>query len=121
MSLFPWTRAYRAKKFAHQSDFGRRFGWIIERDGIPIGELEYIRWDSNMQFWHEYSVFWHSEADACIEAEPDGWDLQKIILRNKRYPDVAISHFLISAQAKGVVSVRGAFVPIERFEIDQAL
>lgn len=96
MSLFPWTRAYRAKKFAHQSDFGRRFGWIIERDGIPIGELEYIRWDSNMQFWHEYSVLWHSEADGCIEEEPDAWDLQKIILRNKRYPDVAISHFLIT-------------------------
>ena len=119
MSMFPWTCAYRAKKLARQSDFGRRYGWIIERDGIPIGELDYIRWDSYMQFWHEYSVVWHSEADGCIEAEPDAWIWQKIILRNKRYPDVAISDFLTAPRAKGIVSIRSAFVPIERFGIDE--
>jgi hypothetical protein len=49
----------RAKKLARETDFGRRYGWFIERDGERIGELDYIRWDSLAQFWHEYSIVWH--------------------------------------------------------------
>ena len=116
MSLFPWTRAYRAKKLAQESDFGRRYGWFIERKGDRIGELEYIRWDSLGQFWHEYSVVWHSEAESCIETDPDAWMQRNVTLRSRRYPDIVIVEFLTAPRTKGVIAVRFASVPVERFE-----
>jgi hypothetical protein len=118
MAIFPWTRAYRAKKLARETDFGRRYGWFIERDGERIGELDYIRWDSLAQFWHEYSIIWHKEAESSIETDPDAWIERKIVLRSRRYPDVLISGFLTAARTKGVIAVRFASVPIERFEKD---
>jgi hypothetical protein len=121
MSLIPWTRAYRAKKLAHESDFGRRYGWFIERDGNQIGELDYIRWDSLGQFWHEYSVVWHSDAESWIEADPDAWIQRKVTLRNKRYPDIVVSEFLIAPRAKGIIVVRFASEPLERFEKDETI
>ena len=121
MSLLPWTRAYRAKKLARETDFGRRYGWFIERQGERVGELAYIRWDSLAQFWHEYSVVWHNEPEGSIEADPEAWIERKIVLRSKRYPDVLISEFLTAPRAKGVVAVRFASVPVERFEKDDTV
>ena len=118
MSLFPWTRAYRAKKLARESDFGRRYGWFIEREGERIGELDYIRWDSLAQFWHEYSVVWHNEAESSFETDPDAWIERKIVLRSRRYPDVLIPEFLTAPRTKGVIAVRFASVPVERFVKD---
>jgi len=121
MSLLPWTRAYRAKKLARETDFGRRYGWFIERQGERVGELDYVRWDSLAQFWHEYSVTWHSEAERGIEPDPDAWIERKIVLRNKRYLDVLISEFLTAPRAKGIIAIRFASVPIERFEKDDTV
>ena len=114
-SLLPWTRAYKARKLAEESDFGRRYGWFIEMHGERIGELEYIRWDSYLQFWHEYFVTWYKETDSCIEADPDAWCEKKVVLRNKKFQDVLISDFITAPRVKGVIAVRAAFVPVERF------
>jgi len=119
LPIFPFTRAYRAKKLAEETDFGRRYGWFIEIQGEKVGELSYIRWDSSAQFWHEYSVVWHNEMESRIESDPDAWVQKNVTLRNKRYTDVAISGFLVAPRSKGIISLRSASVPIERFEKDE--
>ena len=119
--MIPWTRAYRAKKRALASDCGRRFGWFIEKDEKRVGELEYIRWDSVAQFWHEYSVVWCDADESCIEGNPDAWIERKLVLRNRRYPDVLVSEFLMSPRSNGVLAIRFASVPMERFEKDETV
>lgn len=120
MSLFPWTRAYRAKKLARESDFGRRFGWFVEKDGERIGQLDYLRWDSNAQFWHEYRLTWRRLEDAVFG--PDAWIAAKLVLRNRRYTDIAIDSFLTSPErGNGVIAVRFASVPVKRFEKDDTV
>jgi hypothetical protein len=119
MALCPWTRAYRAKKLARESDFGRRFGWFIEKAGKQIGELDYLRWDSDAQLWHEYRLSWRRTEDAVVD--PDAWIAAKLVLRNRRYTDVVIDTFLTSPERDRVIAVRFASVPVERFEKDDAV
>ena len=114
MSLLPWTRAYCAKKLAQQTDFGRRFGWFVERDGEKMGQLEYIRRDLLAQFWHEYRLTWSKLEESVIG--PQAWIAAKLVLRNRRYTDVVIDSFLTSPERDGgVIGVRFAYVTIERF------
>lgn len=96
-----------------ESDFGRKFGWFIERNGEVIGELDYVRWDSWSQFWHEYRVTWRRPENAIIG--PDAWISEKLVLRNRRYTDVVVASFLTGAPREGgVIPVRGASVSAER-------
>jgi hypothetical protein len=94
---------------AEDSDFGRRYGWFVEREGIPTGELDYIRWDSSSQFWHEYRLTWFDPANAIVGT--DAWIAAKLTLRNRRYLEVVIDGFLTSPEhSPGVIAVRGAHV-----------
>lgn len=97
------------------SDFERRFGWFIERRGECIGELEYARWDANSQFWHEYRVSWRRpEGDAARIID---WAESGIELRNRKFSDVVVRKFFsASSSTEEIVSIRGAFVPVERFQ-----
>ncbi|MCW0219258.1 MAG: hypothetical protein OJI67_13110 [Prosthecobacter sp.] len=102
------------------SDYGRIFGWFIERGGERVGELEYIRWDDTSQFWHDYKVLWRNPEDARVH--PNDWICdQKIILRNRRYLDVVEGSFLVGS-ARGdnndILPIRGAYVPKERLRAD---
>lgn len=100
-------------KVADDSDFGRRHGWFIERDGVKIGELEYLQWDHITQFWHDYRLSWYNPADAV--AGPNAWISEKLVLRNRRYQDVVVDSFLTSPEREdGVICVRDAYVPEER-------
>jgi hypothetical protein len=120
MALFPWTRAYRAKKRAQETDFGRSFGWFIERDGECIGELDYVRWDANAQFWHEYRLTWRKREEAIVG--PEAWSAARLVLRSRRYRDVTIESFLTSPErADGIIGVRFAYVPLERIEKDDTI
>ncbi len=122
-ALFAWkpelrlltARGRRARREELESDHGRRYGWFVERGTTRIAELDYIRWDSYGQFWHEYAV-----RNLKIEPLPetdDDWLRQKIVLRNRRYPDVVVSEFLTSLKANGrIIAIRFARVPLERFE-----
>jgi len=103
----------RKRRVAQEPDFGRRFGWFIERDGERIGELDYIRWDSAAQFWHEYRLTWRRPEDAVVG--PDAWIAAKLVLRSRHYTDVVIDTFLTSSERDvGVIAVRGAYVPEEK-------
>jgi hypothetical protein len=102
---------------ASETNFGRTYGWFIDKDGKKIGELNYIHWDSDGQFWHDYSVTWETGKE--IKADPDEWMREKLVLRSRKYPDVVTSDFLTSHKPDKTVSVRFASVPIERFEQDK--
>lgn len=102
----------RRRRIAEESDFGRRFGWFIEREGERIGELEYIRWNDVTQFWHEYRLSWRRPEDAVVG--PDAWIEAKLVLRNRRCTDTIVHSFLTSPERDGVIGVRGAYVPEER-------
>jgi len=102
----------RKRRAAEESDFWRRFGWFIERDGERIGELDYMRWDSQAQFWHEYRVTWRRPEDAVVDQ--DAWIAAKLVLRSRRYKDVVVDSFLTSPEHDGgVIAIRGAHVPEE--------
>lgn len=104
----------RKRRAAEESDYGRRFGWFIERDGERIGELDYVRWDWDAQFWHEYRLTWRKPEDAVVGS--DAWLEAKLVLRNRRYIDVVIETFVTSTEREaGVIAVRGACVSEERF------
>jgi len=106
-------------KAAQESDFGRRFGWFIERSGQTIGELEYLRWDSVAQFWHEYRLIWRKPEDAVVG--PDAWASAHLVLRNRHYTNVVVDSFLTSPErADGVIAIRGAHVPEDTFHDDEA-
>jgi len=110
-------RVRRSLKAARASDWGRTYGWFVERNQIRIGELDYVRWDSDSQFWHEY----HSKniGNEILPSDPDEWIEQNLTLRNRRFPDVVITVFLTSFrtfQTDGIIRVRFASVPEERFE-----
>ena len=95
------------------SDFGRRYGWYIEREGVTIGELEYVRWDSHMQFWHDYQLRWYHPSNAV--SGPNEWSQSKLSLRNRRYADVVIDQFLTAEVRKnGEIPIRFAYVTEEQ-------
>ena len=99
-----------------ESDFGRRFGWLIERDGVRVGELEYLRWDENSQFWHEYRVFWRQLEGDTTRIED--WAESGFELRNRRFTDVIVREYLSAPGGdEGVVAIRGVYVPDEYFRV----
>jgi len=86
-----------------------------------MGELDYIRWDSLAQFWHEYSVKWQNNADDRVSADPEAWLNSKVALRNRHYTDVLIEGSMAAPRAKGVIALRFASVPLERFKRDETV
>ncbi len=112
--MFKLPAIFKRKNPAvEESDFGRRFGWFIEKNGIRVGELEYVRWGSAAQCWHEYRVTWRTPEDAVVG--PDAWISAKLVLRNRRYTDVVVESFLTAPEREGgVIPVRGACVSEER-------
>ncbi len=120
VAMFKFPTIFKRKnKAAQDSDFGRRFGWFIERDGRTIGELEYLRWDSFAQFWHEYRLTWRTPTDEVVG--PDAWISSGLVLRNRRYTDVVVSSFLTGQQQQpDIIRVRGASVPEDLIHDDEA-
>ena len=112
------ARRHVANFLEYECDFGRKFGWFIEKTGERVGELDYLRWDSLSQFWHEYRVTWCRPEDAVIG--PDAWRAEKLVLRNRRYTDILVESFLTAPLREGdVIPVRNAFVPVERIRRDE--
>jgi hypothetical protein len=119
MLWFKRSKKSLAKQRCRDSDHGRRFGWFVERDNTCIAELEYVRWDSASQFWHEYLVKWVVPPEQRTKPDPDEWILQKLVLRNRRFSDVVIAQFLTAHRDQDIVMVRFASVSLERFVQEQ--
>jgi hypothetical protein len=117
--LFDIFRRKTPSQAVRDSDFGRRFGWYIERGGQRIGELDYLRWDSWSQFWHDYHLTWRRPEDAV--SGPEAWITAGLVLRSRRYADVVISSFLTAPQKEpDIIKVRSASVPQDRIDDDEA-
>ena len=113
MPRLNWSLFQRKQRESEASDFGRRFGWFIERDGVRLGELDYLRWDSASQFWHTYRLIWRMPEDAVTGS--DAWIAAGLVLRNRRYTDIVVHSFAVSPEREnGVITIRGAHVPEER-------
>ncbi|WP_395732857.1 hypothetical protein [Prosthecobacter sp.] len=107
----------KKSKAFRESNYGCMYGWFIERDGQRIGELDYLRWDISSQFWFDYRVTWRSPEDAVNGGS--AWLDAKLVLRNRRYTDVIVDLFLASSEKPGgVIAIRSAYVPEERFLAD---
>lgn len=110
-----WSFTPEWKQEARGSDFGRRYGWTIEVDGKPVGQLAYVRWNVDSQFWHEYRMQLESNEWEALRSDADAWAAPRVALRNKRFHDVVITEFLVSPRPDGIVMVRLASVPVDRF------
>ena len=55
------------------TDFGRRYGWWLYLGEQRVADLNFVRWDSDAQFWHEYRLFAFHPAFAEIGLDPNRW------------------------------------------------
>jgi hypothetical protein len=111
--IWPFTK--RWKQEAAESDYGRRYGWTVEVDEIPIGQLSYVRWDDNAQFWHEYRLELDGNNYHELRTDANLWCKSNIALRNNRFRDIVIKEFLATPKPDKTIMVRFASVPLERF------
>ena len=103
----------RGKQVAENSDYGRKYGWFIEKNGEKVGDLDYVRWCEDTQFWHEYGVTWATELKGTDT--PEGWVSLGLTLRNRTFTDVVIHSFMTApATDSSRVFIRGASVDLER-------
>lgn len=120
MFLFSYFSRRKARaRHEKESDYGRRYGWFVEQQGERIGELEYVRWDSDSQFWHEYRVTWSKKEAASIEKNPDAWIESALSLRNRKFQEVVVSTFLTAPRDGNLIVVRNACVPSEQFAVHE--
>lgn len=86
----------------------------MEKDGAVVGELEYVRWVGETQFWHEYRLSWRDRSST--PKTPDDWIELKLVLRNRHFRDVVVDSFLVTHfPDPNLISIRGAAVPEEKF------
>ncbi len=99
-----------------RTDHGRVFGWWLRLRGKPIAELNFRRWDSDAQFWHEYFVVPFSAEFAEVGFDADRW-AQKDISVESRYAVGYIQEgVLMAPRENSIVSIRALSLPKEVFE-----
>lgn len=114
--LFPKkSRAEILRERYRQMDFGRVFGWWLCLDGLRVAELNYRRWDSHSQFWHEYYLVPFSEKFDELGTDPDRWCRPDVSAESRYVSGYASSGLLMSPRGDGVVALRGLYVPEEEF------
>jgi hypothetical protein len=79
-----WAR--RSLKIYH-SDFGRNFGWFVERRGKRVAALVDPVWDVNNQFWHIYRLVALSDSpDELAELlTREFWDDPGLVFENREF------------------------------------
>jgi hypothetical protein len=110
--MWNWTRKHRQEKQETETDFGRRYGWILLHEGRPVAELGYVRWDEATQFWHSYAVRW-LESGSLSSIPSEKWQESGFVLRNKKYPQIEFSDYMVALANDGTVLLRGPYVPGE--------
>lgn len=112
----PFAIFKRQPELTPDSDYGRRYGWFIERDGVPIGELDYLGWDRDSDFSPDYRLSWFNPDDAVIG--PEAWLAAKLTLRSRRYLEIVIDGFLPSPEfGESVIRVLWAHVSIRNVRL----
>jgi hypothetical protein len=99
-----------ARKKANQSDFGRRYGWLLLYQGRCVAELEYINLED--QFWHKYRIKWAEMSDlASIACE--NWQEFGIRIRSMKYPEIEFQNYMATSSVDGNILLRGVYVPMD--------
>jgi hypothetical protein len=93
-----------------ETDFGRRYGWIVLHEGKPVAELEYVCWDEMSQFWHRYNVRW-LEPCRLSNIPYQEWPEIGLTLRNKKHCQVEFRGYLTAIADDGTILLRGPYVP----------
>lgn len=111
--FFPNKSQAESARALEASDFGRKHGWFIEKNGGTVGSLDYIRWDEVTQFWHEYRLTWSAGFKAPNSSEE--WINQRLVLRNRFYKNVVVTTFMTAlVPGKATILIRGASVAVEQ-------
>lgn len=108
--MLNWTRKHQEKKQEAETDFGRRYGWILLYEDRPVAELDYVRWDEASQFWHSYAVRW-LESGSFSGVPFEKWQESGFVLRSKKYHQIEFKDYLSALANDGTVLLRGPHVP----------
>ena len=79
-----------------ESDYGRNYGWYVERNGRRIAALTDPVWDCESQFWFRYRVVPLSDdpADLAFLRSDACWNASgEAIYRNREFGEIACSAF----------------------------
>lgn len=98
-----------------ESDLGRRYGWWLCLNGKRIADLNYLRWDSDSQFWHEYRLVAFSPDFADVALDPNRWCLEDISLESRYAEGYRTAGILVAPRAEGVVAIRSVHIPRQTF------
>jgi hypothetical protein len=102
----------------YRSDFGREYGWFVERQGNRVAELIDPVWDMHSQFWHDYVLVPLTQEPAKL-AEPDSrdfWDRDGLIYEHRKYGN-RVTHVLANlwpdrSDGKKIIHIRGLYLPV---------
>lgn len=97
------------------TDFGRRYGWWLCLREQRIADLNYWRWDSDGQFWHEYRLFAFHPAFEEIGFNPSRWCELDVSLESRYAVGFRESGILMAHRGDGLVSIRSAHIPEDVF------
>lgn len=104
-----WRREYE------QTDFGRRYGWWLCIGTSRVAELNYVRWDSWSQFWHEYRLFpFHPDFDR-VGVNPERWAQPDVSLESRYAVGFRQSGILMGVRGPDLVAVRSVCIPEDIF------
>ena len=114
------SRAEAIERFARQQylqmDFGRVFGWWLCIDGLRVAELNYRRWYSYSQFWHEYDLVPSSEKFSEIGTDPERWAFPDVSAESRyAHGYIHAGGLLMSPRGEGIVALRCLLIPEDEF------
>jgi hypothetical protein len=98
-----------------QTDFGRRYGWWLCLRGQRIADLNYWRWDSVGQFWHEYHLFVFDSIFQEIGLDPDRWCQPDVSVESRYANGFRESGVLMGHRGDNLVSIRSVHIPEDVF------
>lgn len=98
-----------------ETDFGRRYGWWLCLDGKRVAALNYLRWDGDSQFWHEYRLVALSPDFAGIGLDPNRWCKRDIYLESRYAEEYRETGILMAPRAEDVVAIRSTHIPRQIF------
>ena len=89
-----------------ESNYGREFGWLIELDGVVLGELVDPKFED--MFWTSYQVILKKEKNRMIVFDPT----QLFVFRNKVLLETVDSAFTAIGTSIGDerISIRGLYL-----------
>lgn len=95
------------------SNYGRKYGWLIELDGKIIGELKNPRYAD--MFWVSYDIVALKKGEECFVNARTTWDELELRFKNKVMNEYAIYAFPsippnTENSMKGKVTMRGLYL-----------